>query len=413
MQLSFATLASLLAASSLVSAVPLQRRGTKMMTSQTRLNAAGAVYFITNEPDENMVIAASINSDGTLNLDRAVSTGGRGSHGLSDPLGPDALFSQGSIKASAKGQVLATVNPGSNTVSLFSIDPDTPTNIQPIGGPVSSEGEFPMSLAFNSDGTRLCVLNGGTVNGVNCYTVDKKLGLVAMPNTLRSLNLNQTTPATGPAGSTSHIIFSEDGKQLLASVKGVPPNPGMIAVWDVADDGSLSADFNAVAPPEGGLLPFSMTIIPGKNAVLSTDPGVGFDVFDFTSGNASTAVKIDGQNATCWSSFSKKTGNFYLTDIGTDIVTEVKVDDNLKAEIVNQYQQVKSGDTIDNDIATIGDNDYLYILAPAAQTVEVMSLDAPGQAKRVQSLHLSGPTKAAGVTINANNLQGMTAFVRE
>ncbi|KAI8990691.1 hypothetical protein BD414DRAFT_514418 [Trametes punicea] len=413
MQLSFAAIASILTASSLVSAVPLERRRTKMMTSTTRLDAAGAVYFITNEPDENMVIAASINSDGTLNLDRAVSAGGRGSHGQSTPLGPDALFSQGAIKASAKGQVLATVNPGSNTISLFSIDPKTPTNIQPLGDPISSEGEFPMSLAFNSDGTQLCVLNGGAVNGVNCYSVDKKTGLSAMPNTLRSLGLNQTTPATGPPGSASHIIFSEDGKQLMASVKGVPPNPGRIAVWDVADDGSLSADFQAVAPPSGGLLPFSMTVIPGKNAVLSTDPGVGFDVFDFSNGNASSAVKIDGQNATCWSSFSSKTGNFYLTDIGTSFVTEVNVDDNLKASIVKQYPQTNGASTIDNDIVTINGKDFLYVLAPGTQTVEVLSLDGPGNAQHVQSLDLAGPAKAAGVTINTNNLQGMTAFLHQ
>ncbi|KAI0828841.1 hypothetical protein BC628DRAFT_1487638 [Trametes gibbosa] len=411
MQLSFAAIASIFAASSLVSAVPLQRRDTKMMTAQTRLDAAGAVYFITNEGDENRVIAASINTDGTLNLDRAVTAGGRGSHGITDPQGPDALFAQGAIKASAKGQVLATVNPGSNTITLFSIDPKTPTNINPLGDVVSSEGEFPMSLAFNSDGNRLCVLNGGAVNGVNCYSVDKKTGLTALPNTLRSLGLNQTTPATGPAGSASHVVFSEDGKQLLASVKGVPPTPGMIAVWDVAEDGSLSADFKAVAPPEGGLLPFSMTVIPGKNAVLSTDPGVGFDVFDFGSGNSSSAVKIDGQSATCWSSFSKKTGNFYLTDIGTAIVTEVKVDDNLKASIVKQYPQTKGAATIDNEIATVKDKDFMYVLAPGTQTVEVLSLDGPGDAKHVQTLDLKGPTSAAGVTINTNNLQGMTAFI--
>ncbi|KAI0652513.1 hypothetical protein C8Q79DRAFT_896588 [Trametes meyenii] len=414
MQLSFATLASLLAASSLVSAVPLERRhGVKKMSSKTPANAAGAAYFITNEPGENMVIAASINKDGTLTLDRAVSAIGHGDHGITDPLGPDALFSQGAIKASAKGQVLATVNSGSNTVSLFSIDPKQPTHISRLGDPVSTGGEFPMSLAFNSDGSRLCVLNGGTVNGVNCYSVDKKSGLKALPNTLRSLNLNQTTPATGPPGSASHVVFSEDGKQLMASVKGVPPTPGMIAVWDVATDGSLSAQFKAVAPPSGGLLPFSMTVIPGKNAVLSTDPGVGFDVFDLSGGNASSAVKIDGQSATCWSSFSKKTGNFYLTDIGTSIVTEVNVDNNLKASIVKQYPQTNGSSTIDNDIATIGSNDFMYVLAPGAKTVEVLSLDSPGNAKHVQTLDLAGPTKKAGVTINTNNLQGMTTFISQ
>ena len=61
------------------------------------------------------------------NLDRAVSTGGSGDHGITNPNGPDALFAQvsmilcaqrtvtnapeqGSVKASAKGQVLAAVN---------------------------------------------------------------------------------------------------------------------------------------------------------------------------------------------------------------------------------------------------------------------------------------------------------------
>ncbi|KAI1793083.1 hypothetical protein LXA43DRAFT_279796 [Ganoderma leucocontextum] len=142
----------------------------------------------------------------------------------------------------------------------------------------------------------------------------------------------------------------------MASVKGVPPTPGFIAVWDVQNDGSLSADCNKVAPPQGGALPFSMTLIPGKNAVLSTDPAVGFDVFDL-SGNNSAAVKIDGQSATCWSSVSKKTGNFYLTDIGTSVVTEVNVDANLKASIVAQYNQTKGSATIDNDIATVNGKD--------------------------------------------------------
>ncbi|KAI0635912.1 hypothetical protein C8Q77DRAFT_1155656 [Trametes polyzona] len=412
MKFTAAILTSVLAASALVSAAPLDRRAgkTKMMAQTTRFDAAGAVYFITNEPDENMVIAASINADGTLNLDRAVAAGGRGAHGGAD--GPDPLFSQGAIKASAKGKVLATVNPGSNTVALFSIDPNTPTNINSIGDVVSSEGEFPMSLAFNDAGDRLCVLNGGTVNGVICYKVDKKVGLTAIPNTLRSLGLNQTTPATGPAGTASHIVFSEDGKQLIASVKGVPPTPGFLAVWDVKSDGTLSPEFKKLAPAKKGLLPFSMTVIPGKNAILATDAGLGFDIFDLKDNNKSSAIGIDGQVATCWSSFSKRTGNFYLTDIGTATVTEVHVDDNLKGSIVRQYPQVPGSATIDNDIANVNGMDYLYVLAPNATAVDVLLLDAPGSAKKVSTLDISGPTKAAGITINPNNLQGMTTFVR-
>ena len=156
---------------------------------------------------------------------------------------------------------------------------------------------------------------------------------------------------------------------MVASVKGTPPaDPGFLAVWDVSKDGSLSSDFTKIGAPSGGLLPFSLTNINGRNAILATDAGIGFDIFDFSTlknaqdkGNQtsskSTANAINGQSATCWSSFSKKTGNFYLTDIGTSIVTEVNVDDNLQGKIIKQYKQTASSATIDNDIASINGNE--------------------------------------------------------
>lgn len=170
----------------------------------------------------------------------------------------------------------------------------------------------------------------------SCFKINNSTGLTPLASTNRSLKLNQTTPATGPAGTVSHIVFSEDGKSLVASVKGdgTSANPGFLGVFAVANDGSLSQDFQAVAPAKGGLLPFSMTIIPGKNAILATDAGIGFDIFDMSTGNKSSVVAIDGQSATCWSSFSPKTGNFYLTDIGTSKVTEINIDANLKGAIV-------------------------------------------------------------------------------
>jgi len=316
--------------------------------------------------------------------------------------------------------MLATVNAGSNTVSVFSIDPKDPAKLKILGKPAPSEGEFPMSLAFNKEGKQLCVLNGGKVNGVNCYKVDQKNGLSAQPNAKRDLGINQTTPATGPAGSLSHVIFSEDGKKLVAAVKGTPPTPGFLAVWDVQGDGSLSEKFQKVAPEKGGLLPFSMTVIPGKNAILATDAGLGFDIFDMSNKGTgkggktkSSANEIKGQKATCWSSFSPKTKNFYLTDIGTSMVTEVKVDGNLKGSIVKQYPQGDNSGTIDNDIATVGNNDFMYVMAANATAVDVLSLNAPGKAASVQKLDIAGPAKAAGLPVSKDNLQGMTTFIKK
>jgi hypothetical protein len=409
---------------SAVTAAPLEARRSKnkmVMNGNAGQAAAqsavGAAYFITNEPAGNFVVAAAIGSDGKLTLRQATSTGGLGSHNTGD--GPDALFTQGAVKASAAGNIVAAVNAGSNTISVFNIDSTNPTNLEMIGEPVGSGGEFPVSLAINKDGNMVCSLNGGEVNGVACFSVDKTKGLVPIANTVRSLGLNQTTPANGPPGSASHVIFNEDNTQLIASVKGIPPTPGIFAIWDIAADGSLSENFQAVQPPKGGLLPFSMTVIKGKNAILATDPGVGVDIVDLSGGaqsgvasGASSTLTINGQSATCWSSFSPQTGNFYVTDIGTSQVTEVNVDDNLKPTIVTQYPQGNGTATIDNDIASIGQNDFMFILAPNATQVQVLSLNAPGKATALQTVDIAGPAKAAGLTVSAANLQGMTSFIK-
>ena len=310
--------------------------------------------------------------------------------------------------------MLCDFQAGSNTVVMFDIDENNPAKLKMVGGPVSSEGEFPTSVAFSAAKNMVCVVNGGATNGVQCFKPDEKLGLVALPKTNRPLNLPQTTPPKGPPGSVSDILFSEDSKKLLVSVKGVPPTPGFVASWDVADDGTLSANFTSSPPAKGGLLPFSMTIVPGKNAVLATDAGIGFSTFDLsTLGGAGTArsqvFPIAGQGATCWSSFSPRTKSFFLTDIRTDIVTEVAVADDLSGKIVKQYPLVPGSATIDNAIAPLANNDFLYILSSNATSIDVLALNGQGQAAKLQTVDFG---KQKGVKANPNRLQGMAVFVK-
>lgn len=49
-------------------------------------------------------------------LREAVDAGGLGAHGITDPVGPDPLFTQGAVKASAASNIVAAVN-----VSICSI----------------------------------------------------------------------------------------------------------------------------------------------------------------------------------------------------------------------------------------------------------------------------------------------------
>jgi len=142
----------------------------------------------------------------------------------------------------------------------------------------------------------------------------------------------------------------------LESIYWLTRNIGFLATWDIAADGSLSAEPVKSTPASGGLLPFSMTVIPGKNAILATDAGVGFEVFNFNGNGttslsaSSTVVPIAGQKATCWSSFSSKSGNFYLTDVGTSTITEVNVDNNLKGSIVKVFNWSNVPDVLYNSL---------------------------------------------------------------
>ncbi|KAF8323965.1 hypothetical protein DL93DRAFT_2162066 [Clavulina sp. PMI_390] len=418
---------------------------------------SGALFFMTNDPSGNELVVSSLGTDGKATFVTTVPTGGKGATGHGG--GPDALFSQDSVLVAKGGmsgqQNLFVVNPGSNTVSAFALNNRNPTSITQIGKPVNSGGEFPVAIARSpSKHHQVCVLNGGAINGVSCFHMNHLVGLKPLANSNRRLGLNQTTPATGPAGSVSDITFSEDGKMLLVSVKGAPPTPGFVAKWDVADDGSLSQNFTPLTASAGGL-PFGMSLIPGKNALLATDPAVGASTFSLslgaaifnstsfdnstlsfnnntscnnstdissdisnnstTSGSVLTqAIPISGQGAVCWSARSQKTGSFFVTDILTSMVTEIAVDDNLQGSIVKQYQQTNQSGTIDDAIGTIGGNDYLYVLATntTSPQIDILAVgDAPGQAQNIQTLDIGADLTKSNTKFTNINLQGMAVFV--
>jgi len=168
-----------------------------------------------------------------------------------------------------------------------------------------------------------------------------------IPDTTRYLQLNQTTPPTGPiSGSASQIIFSEDNNLLIVAVKGTNATNevGYLAVWDVYQNHTLSCNFDRVALPSGGFYPYSFSIIPGQDALLASDAALGFDIFTNVSGSMNSsgghaiesyAQSIPNQIATCWSTYSSTTGNYYLVDLLGSQITEVNVGENMNSTIVN------------------------------------------------------------------------------
>jgi 6-phosphogluconolactonase (cycloisomerase 2 family) len=382
----------------------------------------GAVYFITNEPSGNNVISATIGGDGQLTMANTFAASGNGAHGVTEsPEGPDAMFSQGSIVVNPTANLLATANAGSHTVSLFSIDPNTPSDLKSVGPPMSSGGEFPMSVAFTSDGTALCALNAGAMDGVQCFTVNATTGLTVMPNTRRFLGMNQTTPPSGPLGTASQVIFSQDDSTLYAAVKGNPKAnvTGYIAAWNMTAEG-LSEEFVRVELPQDAVAPFSLTPIPNTNAFFSADAGVGADVFDFSMGAEMAAASpmtrslaIPNQGATCWSAYSPQTGSYYVSDLITSTITEIALNGtNMTPSILNSYPIQAGVATLDLEVASLGSQDYLYILMPNTSAVNVLRLDQAGNATQLQQMDIAGPARQLNLNVSPNYLAGMASYVK-
>lgn len=94
----------------------------------TGANSVGAAYTISNAVAGNQLVVYSRSSDGSLAPAGSVSAGGLGTGG--------GLASQGAVTVTPDGRTVRAVNPGSNTVAAFAVEPGGPRllNTAPSGG---------------------------------------------------------------------------------------------------------------------------------------------------------------------------------------------------------------------------------------------------------------------------------------
>ncbi|KAF8623598.1 hypothetical protein AX15_006233 [Amanita polypyramis BW_CC] len=330
-------------------------------------------------------------------LRKAYYTGGKG--GLSTGPSDDPLFSQGSVAAtkhrSGHLDVVILVNAGSNTVTVFKINPNRPSDLKMLGRPVYSGGDFPVSVAINNAGDMVCALNSGTINGVSCFRLDPCRGPVPLLNTTRLLHLQQSLIPNGPDMTVSEVTFTEDDKRLAVAVKGSKEhpetNPGFIAVWDVYEDKSLSTGFTRMI---GGVSIWSLTQVPGRNAFIGADLITSADIYDLDllARNASARARtfpIPGQISLCWSGYSEDTNNFYLVDLDVPSIDEVHLDSNLNANVVAIHHLDKYDGASDPSINHVNGKDRLYLMASNATSVEVFTIQGPGQFERIQKVNIA------------------------
>jgi 6-phosphogluconolactonase len=267
----------------------------------------GEVYVNDNTVGVNTVAGYYRHSDGTLTAipGSPFAVGGTGTG--------HATASQGSLQLSPDRRYLLAVDAGSNQISVLRVNPDGSLRIAD-GGPVSSNGGNPVSIAISNE---LVYVANADPNSPN-YT-GFRLGfgghLYAIPGSTVSLS----------AGSQpGDVLFSGDGRRVVGTRVGT----SQIDSFLVGFDGRLHAAAGSPFAAQG-LGPFGSEFSPTNpfqlfvsNAHGGTGNGTVSAFFDGFGGNLisiGSSPFPDLQTAPCWIEISHD--GHYLFTVNTAVST--------------------------------------------------------------------------------------------
>lgn len=322
-------------------------------------NAQHAVFVMTNDADQNAVVAFERTPYGTLQNPRRFETGGRGSGGTVDPLG-----SQGSLTLSDDGAWLFAANAGSGTVSVFRVFGSRLALVDRA----NSGGSEPNAVAQH--GKILYVLNtAGSSSVVGFRLFEGKL--VRIPDSQRFLSGNFTNSAS--------VAFSPDGHFLVVTERA----SNSIDVFRVQSDGRLST---ITVNPSAGPGAFSAVISPNGTVIVS-ETGTG----GATSAASSYTIAPDGKllpvsvsvptlgAANCWNAVTPDGRFVYNSNAGTSSIAgfEIGARGTLRP-IGSTIVGVNPAGSTNLDITISADGRFLYSLNAGTGAVGMFQIANDG-----------------------------------
>jgi 6-phosphogluconolactonase len=323
---------------------------------------AGAVFVMTNAAAGNEIIAFKRAPDGSLQLDKAFLTGGRGSGGVTDPLG-----SQGSLTLSQDHSLLFAVNAGSGDISVFQVQG---ANLALVDK-VPCGGASPVAVAQH--GNLVYVANEGASSSVTGFSFSKNGKLKPISNSLAYLS----TANSGPAS----LSFSPDGQFLLVTEKLT----NSIDAFHVQLNGTLAP---IVINPSADPGVFAVTFAPnGAALVAETGPAGGTNA----SAISSYAVGANGKltsislgvptlaAATCWHVVTPNGQFVYTSNSGSGTVSgfSISASGALTAISGTVVGTIPSGST-NLDLAITEDGKFLYTLDSGTGSVSIFGINEDG-----------------------------------
>jgi hypothetical protein len=355
-------------------------------------------------------------ADGSLTLLGYFDTGGQGS-GPSARFAGDGLGAAHSVQLSQDLQWLFVTNAGTNNVSVFRVRNDglQLTDIEPTGGPTA----FPNSVTQWGD--LVYVLNSANEGSITGFRFDPNHGkLLAIPNSTRVLNANQTYPPD-TLFNPAEVSFTPDGSHLVVTIKdasnliqGVSPTgPGRVLVFGVRYDGTPSQSYRQTnlnnGNPNQGYGPFGFsfdlrghllialftggTVPPGATA-----PTAAAGSYRIDGGNRLAGISPDVpdyQFDTCW---LENNGTYAFTANYTSAsISSFAIGMNGSLTLLNEAAGVP--DPTSNvqgptplDIRVSPDGQFVYDVLPGSGHVAAWRINDDGSLSKIGEYYVLPPT---------------------
>ncbi len=345
----------------------------------------GAVFVMTNAADRNEIIAYGRNADGSLQEARTFPTGGRGSGGVTDPLG-----SQGALTLTQDHSFLLAVNAGSGDISVFRVH----GAMLSLADKVPCGGSEPVAIAQHGD--LVYVVNAGGSSNVTGFRLDKNGRLKPIADSIAFLT-------TGNSGAAS-LSFSPDGQFLLVTEKITNNIDG----FHIQIDGTLGP---IVVNPSVGPGAFAVLFAPNGTALVTeTGPTGGHNAAAISSYAVLPNVTLSAIGASvptqgaasCWQAVTPDARFVYTSNTGSSTISGFSLAANgaltpLPGTVVGT---LPTG-SINLEIVITPDGKFLYTLDSGTGTVSILGVNQDGG--------LTSLGDVSGLSAN-EGFEGMAAF---